>query len=145
MEERIGVYDELMDIATVTEMLCKEISKNWENYTPQKQYAYGLLGIMLLDRGISNVEKFKGIVPKSKKSTLDRLKNINISLGNNLENIIFLLDTAKWPPGFENEWTETNNLELCRDAIGVSGSFAYIAMQTLLSQDIIKRKTPDLR
>ena len=135
-----NVFEEMMKIVTVTKMLMDDVLQNWEGYSHCKQYAYGLLGKMLLEKIATTMEIYRGIDCDSPKSIESRLRTVNISLIKEQRSIIFLLDMTKWPIDFDEEWTETNSLELCQDVIVVACGCSQGILQQLCLESILKRK-----
>jgi len=132
--------EKIMRIKTVTKMLMDDVLQNWDNYTHDKQYAYGLLGKMLLEKIVINIERYRNIQCDSKKSIASRLKSANVHLIKEAQNILFLLNITEWPVGFEKEWTETHELELCRDIVLVANGCAATFLQQLAFEFASERK-----
>lgn len=137
MDSRINnIFEEMMEIVTVTKMLSDDVLKNWKDYSHCKQYAYGLLGKMLLEKIATTMEFYQGIDCDGPKSIESRLQTVHVSLAKEQQNIIALLDMTEWPVGFEEEWTETNSLELCQDIILVACGVAQTILQQLTMEGI---------
>lgn len=131
-----NVFVELMKIASIAKPLRDDVLEQWTEYSSQKQYLCGLLGQLLLDKTLSIAETHRGIYSDSDLVMVERFNDARIPLGKDQQNILGLMDSTDWPPGFEEEWTRTNNLKLCQDIALLSCGCVETVLQQLKLEQV---------
>lgn len=125
------VFEELMRLVSVTKMLADDVSKHWSGFPPRKQYAYGLLGRMLLMKTAAFVEAYRKIPSDDDLVIMDRFSEARINLNQEQLSIIERLEDTEWSTGYEEQWSKTNDLDLCRDIIVAASGCAQVVLDQL--------------